>query len=194
MATSRVCSVKNCGKPMHARGLCGAHYWRQRKHGDPLGGGAVYGAAFEFFSNVVLTCTDSACLTWPFGRLGNGYASMHRSGRSVLVSRVACQAVHGDPPTPRHEAAHSCGRGHLGCVNPYHLRWATNAENQADRNIHGTHNRGERHGRAKLTAGDVNRIRSLRARLPRGEIALLFDIDRSTVCRIQNGQRRNVGL
>lgn len=49
-----------------------------------------------------------------------------------------CQKAHGDPPSPKHDAAHSCGRGHEGCVNPNHLSWKTKKQNQADRITHGT--------------------------------------------------------
>jgi hypothetical protein len=30
-----ICSIKNCGKPSAAHGLCAKHYMRQRRHGDP---------------------------------------------------------------------------------------------------------------------------------------------------------------
>ena len=32
------CSVANCTRRVRSNGLCGAHYYRQRRHGDPLGG------------------------------------------------------------------------------------------------------------------------------------------------------------
>jgi hypothetical protein len=38
---------------------------------------------------------------------------------------------------------------------PENLRWGTPAENMADKLRDGTHNRGERHSNAKLTAADV---------------------------------------
>jgi hypothetical protein len=66
----------------------------------------------------------------------------------------------GPPPSPDHEAAHSCGRGHEGCVNPKHLRWATHKENQADKEGHGTILRGEQHPAAKLSEADVLEIRA----------------------------------
>lgn len=48
------------------------------------------------------------------------------------LERHMCKLKNGDPPTPDHEAAHSCGNGKHGCINPNHLRWATDAENMAD--------------------------------------------------------------
>lgn len=35
------CSIKGCGRAVNARGLCGSHYLRWRKHGDPLKGGLL---------------------------------------------------------------------------------------------------------------------------------------------------------
>ena len=31
------CAIGGCSKPAKARGWCGAHWWRWRQHGDPLG-------------------------------------------------------------------------------------------------------------------------------------------------------------
>lgn len=70
-----------------------------------------------------------------------GAAQINLGGRSVIVARMVCEEVNGPPPTPAHQAAHSCGKGHLGCITPQHLRWATQVENEADKLIHGTHNR-----------------------------------------------------
>lgn len=45
------------------------------------------------------------------------------------------------------------------CINPAHLRWATSAENAADKIQHGTTNRGERCGSALLSGARVRKIR-----------------------------------
>ena len=48
---------------------------------------------------------------------------------------------------------------------PSNLRWDTRKANYADRVRHGTHNRGERHGNAKLTAAIVLGLRARHAEL-----------------------------
>src|SRR5690606_22017504 len=82
--------------------------------------------------------TADDCLIWPYAKLANGYAAIRIDGKTTTAARIMCVAAHGEPLTPQLEAAHSCGNGHLGCVNPRHLRWATTAENNSDKNIHGT--------------------------------------------------------
>ena len=78
------------------------------------------------------------CLPWPFcrdGRVGRG--RMGHEGKRPWAHRLMCELAHGPPPTPKHQAAHECGKGHYGCVNPRHLAWKTNSENQLDRRKNG---------------------------------------------------------
>jgi hypothetical protein len=56
------------------------------------------------------------------------------------------QARHFPDPTPTNN-------------NLSNLCWGTASENYADRVVHGTHNKGERHGNAKLTERTVRAIR-----------------------------------
>jgi hypothetical protein len=72
------------------------------------------------------------CLIYPFKRYVNGYGGTRVDGIETYAHRHMCRKKHGEPPTPEHEAAHKCGNGNLGCINPNHLRWATHAENMAD--------------------------------------------------------------
>ena len=61
-------------------------------------------------------------------------------------------------PSVRHMIAHNDGSHRNNKVE--NLRWATCKENLADRIRHSTELRGERNGRAKLTAAKVLEIRS----------------------------------
>lgn len=97
------------------------------------------------------------CLIWPFGRNSTGYGIIGRNGKMLYVHRYICTLVHGAPPTPNHQAAHSCGRGEDGCVNPRHLSWKTPSENQLDRLHTGKPFSGRRQ---KLTPVEVAIIRA----------------------------------
>jgi hypothetical protein len=102
----------------------------------------------------------NSCVVWPFSRNRKGYGEVRINSKTRLAHRIICIRVHGDPPTPDHEAAHLCGKGHEGCVNPHHLAWKTCAENNADKLAHGTHNRGDKHCFAKLTNDQVRQLRA----------------------------------
>lgn len=189
MADKPVCKIPDCCKAAIKRGWCSTHYQRWYKHGDPLVLKLPHGQARQFYENVVLTYEGDECLIWPFSRSSNGYGHMLYGEEVQTVSRLVCIEVHGTPPNPKDDAAHSCGNGHLGCVAKRHMSWKTRSENQMDRVEHGTSNRGERCGSAKLTENDVHRIRDLRGILPVKEIAKMFGIAQQTVYGIYNGDR-----
>lgn len=166
MAISSICAAEGCDKAVYCRGWCRAHYQRWWRHHDPLGGGTSNGELLRYFNDVVAPYLGEDCLIWPYSRAGNKYGEVRVAGKRNLVHRLVCERRHGPPPTPDHQAAHLCGKGHEGCVNPRHVVWKTPAENTADRLVHGTHNRGERHARVKLTEAGVLEIRR---RLAAGE-------------------------
>lgn len=172
------CTVEGCAKRETSRGLCAMHQRRLRVHGS-LDGGKHYGEAEKFYREVVLTNErgpEDDCLTWPFACGKHGYAQIRDGDDIILVHRRLCEEVHGEPPTPDHEAAHRCGRGKSGCVTKGHLRWATHTENMADKNIHGTSNHGERNGLAKLTEEKVRQMRPLFGTMTYDAIGSLFGV------------------
>lgn len=189
MASNRVCSIRGCDKKVHAHDLCNTHYYRFRKHGDPEKGARTPLGMLPQFVESALAWDSDECLFWPFGKNNQGYGILNVEGRSRLAHRSVCCRAHGPAPTPQHEAAHSCGNGHLGCVNPRHLRWATRAENEADKIIHGTLRRGEDCNWARLSEVDVREIRSLRGKIPQKSIAAKFGIDYRRVWEIQTRKR-----
>ena len=163
MAEHRICSVEGCCNKSCSRGLCDKHYKRFRKHGDTSTRLRAATGERRAWLEAHVSHDADGCLIWPYSRFHTGYGQYTLpSGAKGTASRVMCELAHGAPPTPEHEAAHSCGKGHEGCVNPMHLRWATQADNAADKVRHGTDARGERQWQAKLTEDDVRRIRRLR--------------------------------
>ena len=123
---------------------------------------------------------EDDCLLWPFSHGGRGYGRLRIDGRLQQAHRIMCKYRHGPPPTPVHEAAHSCGNGHLGCVHPMHVSWKTPKENQADKIIHGTSNRGNRSARTKLTQADVLAIRAAEG-TPHRLLAIEYGVAESTI-------------
>lgn len=149
-----------------------------------------HGELLRFIHEVALQHEGNDCLKWPFGRGPAGYGgTVIIDGKKFLVSRYICELVNGPPPTPKHEAAHSCGKGHEGCIAPEHLEWKTHTENMADTILHGTHNRGERHGCVKLTEAAVREILALKGIETQSKLAARFGVDPSTISYIHAGRR-----
>jgi hypothetical protein len=114
------------------------------------------GAPRAFFEVAASQSDATACIKWPFSVQTSGYGQVRLGSRVRRVHRLMCETIHGEQPSPKHEAAHSCGE--KLCINPHHLRWSTHSENIADKLDHGTHNLGERNQLAKLTEDDARAI------------------------------------
>lgn len=139
-------------------------------------------------SVAALATFPDACLIWPYSRDGTGYAQVWFNGKLRRAHRVLCELVHGTPPTPKHEAAHSCARGHDACINPGHLRWATAAENARDRVLHGNGTLKGVPWQSGLTPQAVRAIRKATGKCPQRELAERFGVSNSTISDVQRGR------
>jgi hypothetical protein len=113
-----------------------------------------------------------------------GYPKVNKNS----AHRLVCKAAHGPPPEGKPETAHSCGKGHLGCINPNHLRWASPKENNADKIAHGTANRGDRCNLAKLSEASVIEIKRLLGAVPNPMLAARFNISVAAINAIASGR------
>lgn len=144
---------------------------------------------FEWLKERVAHPGDD-CLFWPFGRNWNGYGHLKPSGGpTVYAHRVMCELAHGEAPSPKHVAAHSCGRGSAGCVNPRHLSWKTARENQIDREQHGTERRKVWWtNKGAVPPEHIAQIIALKGKKNQREIASMFGISYQHVSLIQQGK------
>lgn len=182
-----VCSIDGCDRKRHCAGLCTMHYFRKVRHGDPLGGKPYELGDQPKWIEASINHHGEECLTWPFKTDVVGYPGVLKfRGKRMAGHRAMCIAAHGEPPTKAHQAAHSCGRGHMGCVNPKHLRWATALENAEDRRKHGTTQAGERHSRAKLAEADIAEIRA--STLSQVELSRIYGVHFTTINKIVLGK------
>lgn len=191
----KACSVYECNGNAHSdargvKGFCYKHYKRFIRHGYPTAGRTSKGEPEAFYKGVVLQYEGDDCLIWPYNRNSAGYGYMKRAGKYGVVSRFACADVNGPPPTPEHESAHNCGNGHSGCVNPTHLEWKTPAANNADRLLHDTHMRGERHPLAKITEDQARKIISLKGKEIQTITAERYGVSKSLISALQTGKLR----
>lgn len=139
------------------------------------------GRGIAFLRPLIGHVGDS-CITWPMSRC-RGYGIVGFNGENFRAHRLMCELSHGPAPAPDYEAAHSCGRGHHGCVNPKHLSWKTRSGNQQDRRLHNTQ------GilapkRFKLTEADVANIRAREGIETVTDLASRYRVTRSTIRQI----------
>lgn len=102
---------------------------------------------------------------------------------SVRVATMVLEAWVGPRP-PGYVARHL--NGVRDDNRPANLAWSTQKENIADKEAHGTVQRGERSGMAKLTAAQAERIK--RGGEPVSVLVREFGICRATVYHIRSGR------
>lgn len=184
----KICSVEGCDKKFAAKGLCADHYYRLRKHGDPLGGNIDRGAVSKYLESALLIDTEE-CINWPYAKKENGYGTAKLDGKQQYVHRYVCERFYGAPNFEKAVVAHSCNNGHLGCFNPKHLRWTTQKDNMADKKIHETQPFGSEVASSKLTEEDIPEIfKMVKLGFTEKEIAAQFNVARQTINSIKIGR------
>jgi len=189
----KCCIFPGCEKPRHGSGYCNTHYRRLQRHGDPsIVTVTPSGLSLDWLEKHIHFDGDQ-CLIFPFCRYKNGYAQLgtFKGNTERYAHRWMLKRTVGDPPEGKPFALHSCGKGNTGCVNPKHLYWGDDFDNQADKLKHGTSNRGERHGMSKLTNDQVRVIRSLFDTHTCIQLAEMFGVSKRTISSIRQGVRWN---
>lgn len=154
IAKLKECSIEACGKRHYGKGFCRYH-WERVYRGRDLD--AEFGQRSgtvdrtKFFNQAAASTDRDNCVFWPFTRNKDGRGTWHRNPlfSHSNVAKAICEMVHGPAPQTHFHAAHECGNGHLGCINPNHLSWQSPQKNA----------QGPRRNK-KLITEDVTMIRS----------------------------------
>lgn len=120
--------------------------------------------------------TGDDCVPWPMCRLPNGYGLFGYQGKRHYAHRYMCELIRGPAPSDKHEVAHECGNGALGCFNPNHLFWRTKSQNRFDALRHGTGVLQHTGNRGSLSPETVAKIRSLHGKMRQKDIAEMFGV------------------
>lgn len=181
------CRAPNCDKASKSgcAGYCQVHRARLRIHGSFELPNRTPPGTYTRFIKECLEYRGGDCVIWPWKRsISSGYPHVNFDGYRGGAHRLICILAHGDPPFACAQAAHLCGNSL--CLNPGHLRWATSADNLADRVEHGTLRFGEQQHNAKLTDEAVRFIRG--SDLTSYRLALKFGVAKSTIKHARSGR------
>lgn len=181
------CSIEGCERKRHARGYCANHYARWRYYGDASKGRdrTRLGEPLRWISEHAYYQGDD-CIVWPFERTQHGYGSVKHNGKRRVASRVMCEVAHGYPDHADMDAAHVCGNGSQGCMNPNHLKWKSRSDNNRDKIAHGTHRQGEDVNFSTTTEWQAREILRLRGKMKQSEIAERVGVSVGVVAHIHN--------
>jgi hypothetical protein len=186
----KICSIEGCDLTASVHGMCWGHD-KQVKRGvaiHPVAQRKHRRGSQVPWLHAHVNHEGDECLKWPFAFHRDGRGQVTIDGQTRQAHRVMCKLAHGEPPTPDHEAAHTCGKGHEGCVNPRHLAWKTHTDNLADTLEHGTRVWGERHPFAILTLPQVLAIRGMAKAHSQAEVSRAFGLQPGHVGKIVNRQ------
>lgn len=124
------------------------------------------------------------CLIWPFGRdprEGRAIMGGLKEGESRLAHRNMCEMVNGPAPPDKPQATHSCGNGHLGCVNPRHLDWGSNTDNQLQRYVHGRYSKNANGNKSQFTPEQIETMRSQYGEFTQEKLAEMYGVTIPTI-------------
>ena len=188
---SEPCEIDKCTANVWGRTkgklLCEAHSKRLIKYGDPL----LFSRRFRCGANWIEAHSEydgDDCLKWPFSTSSHGRGKVKVDGVLYTAPRYMCILANGPPPDESYHAAHVCGNGKHGCMNPKHLSWKTPKQNEADKKIHGTLRRGSDINTSKLSKDDVRAIRKEIGVMSGVDIAEKWGITPAAVSSIKTGK------
>lgn len=128
---------------------------------------------------------SDGCWIWTGSKI-RGYGRFKESGQSFLAHRTAFTFANGPIPNGLF-ICHRCDNP--PCVRPSHLFPGTPGDNSRDRTAKGRSARGAKNSHARLTEGQVLRVRELASEgLSQAAIGTLFGVGQTTVSAIVIGR------
>lgn len=189
---SVMCLGDGCDKIAIARGLCKVHYDHLIRKGS-CDLGKFYspkGEIKRWLTEVAKSSNTDDCILFPFRcKSTNGYGHFSENKVKISAHTFVCTLSKGEKEEDSMIVCHSCGNGHLGCVNPRHLRWDYCSENWSDSVEHGTAIYGQKQKTAALTNSQAIEIYERANNGERGaDLAREYGMTRAKVSMIKTGK------
>jgi hypothetical protein len=147
---------------------------------------------FVFISKCHM-CSENCHIPSNYKVGSKGYISCNKEGFSKLHRYIFYknnnEGLDADEWRNKHKGKvimHSCDNP--SCINPNHLKIGTQIDNIKDRVKKGRSAYYESNGNAKLTEKDVEFIRYYHGKRTVRELSEFFDVDRTTIQRIQHNK------
>lgn len=177
------CTVGGCERRAKMRGMCGMHYQRVLRTGDPGPAHSLRGMSIdEMYDRYATVGNSTICWEWR-GTLNDdgygvfGYAPQRRAHRYAFERENGLIA-------PDVMVLHRCDN--RKCGNPAHLYLGDNDDNQRDKRER-ARVRGARHAQARFTDDQIVEILASRAAGHKiSAIAARYKVHRDTISRVVN--------
>lgn len=125
------CTIMDCGRMRHAKGLCKRHYQQEWRTGNPaIVRPNPHGSPEERFWRYVELGGLNDCWEWQGRRDKDGYGTL-RVGRTQVRAHRFSYELHNGSLSDGQRLRHRCDNP--PCVNPEHLIPGDHRANMADR-------------------------------------------------------------
>ena len=140
------------------------------------------GKGLSFIEALFSLPPTNECIVWPFYIMPNGYPQVATHEGMELAHRHVCKRKHGPPPPDKPQTRHLCGKN--ACVNPQHVFWGTQTDNETDKYLHGTWH--DRISNSKITPEIVRSIRKDAVNMSHQELSEKYQTPKSTIKKVVN--------
>lgn len=182
------CTVSGCNRDVAYTQLCGAHYYRTRKYGDPhktvrtpkevplFDRLSLFG-----WDEVIRVPELGACWEWKGNTDWYGYGVLKFEGKTIRAHRAMWEKTHQKAMPRNRNALHKCDNP--PCVNPDHIWPGTQAENVFD-----MHRKGRNSAGRTLTEAQVTEMKRLyrTGKYRQRDVETLFNSSKGQMSRIMN--------